>query len=829
MAATGTEKVFEGAEHKFSTTQFNLPKSLSKKIKAFADAIPDEDLADDGREAEPHITVRYGLHTGNAEDVQRVLAGQEPVVVTLGKTSLFESDEYDVVKVSVEGAGLVALNELLGSNLENTQTHSGYQPHATIAYVKSGAGSKYADDNFLEGEQVTIDHVVFSDQDDKQVKIMLQAQKEMAQPGQAAVHVPAPMGTDKKTAKKKTPNSHFMQRMIVSMMERYSEEEIAAFKKTAAAHAGGMTKAERAKLAAMQDELYKESMPDMDDDEEVGDGFAVGDRVRVTVAPHQAGQSTGVVKIVKGDAYGILFDGTKSVHKWYEREELELETQEGRVTKMAEKTASEAEDEAAESLTAELQEIETAFRAWAQIPNVKPGEWPDCKYWCREVFSDYVIAEDCKTGELCKIPFQENTSDGYDFGTPVKVEISYVTASEVGDLCAEGNGWRLFVEHDFAEAPEWMPLLPKPGKYKHPKYGDIKLTAARNANFADGVNKKIYQSSLPINTEHAPSNEGAFGWIEEARQNDDGSVDARVSWTDLGKDAIGKDRFRFISPEWADECESPDGKKLTDVIRGAAMTVRPFFKDKHLRPLVASERGLETLDHPLPASDEPQLFFFTALLPSEPASQPETLNYKEPTPMAGKENIETPPEAPVEKPVINAAEPTVDALKFAELETKLLALEAENLANKQAAEIQATEVKKLSEANARLTDEAETLKFTEEVEGKSKDNKHAYVGEFAKHVAHMKSLAKAFGEDSEEIKFYMETQRQSAALAESSLLFAEKGRGGAGGDGTPWGKIVGIAKSRMETDKTLTEAMAISLVLKDQPQLYAEYQASEGN
>lgn len=776
MTATGTVTVFEGAEHKFSSTQFNLPKALAKKIEAVAAVIPDEDLADDGRETNPHITVRYGLHTGNAEDVRKVLAGQEPVVVTLSKTSLFESDEYDVVKVDVEGAGLVALNELLGSNLENTQTHSGYSPHVTIAYVKPGTGSKYADDDSLEGERVTIDHVVFSDQDDKQVKIMLQAQKETSEPGPGAVHVPTPMGSGKKTAKKKTPNSHFMQRMIVSMMERYTEEEIAAFKKTAAAHAGGMTKAERAKLAAMNDELYKESLPAECDEDDPDD-----------------------------------------------------DTETGKTKAAACKTMSEG----SESLTAMLREIETAFRTWAQIPNQKPGEWPDCKYWCREVFSDYVIAEDCKTGELCKIPFQENAADGYDFGMPVEVEISYVpvTASEVADLCAEGNGWRLFVEHDFAEAPDWMPLLPKPGKYKHPKYGEIKLTKARNANFADGVNKKIYQSSLPINTEHAPSNEGAFGWIEEARQNDDGSIDARVSWTDLGKEAIEKDRFRFISPEWADECESPDGKKLTDVIRGAAMTVRPFFKDKHLRPLVASERGIEVLDHALPASNEPQLFFFTALLPSEPASQPGIQTYKEPTPMAEKEKIET-PEVPVEKPaatIVKAAEPAVDALKFAELETKLQALEAENLANKQAAEIQASEVKKLSEANAKLTDEAETLKFTEEVEGKSKANKHAYVGEFAKHVAHMKSLAKAFGEESEELKFYMETQRQSAALAESSLLFAEKGRGGAGGDGTPWGKIVGVAQSKMETNKTLSEAQAISLVLKEQPELYAEYQASEGN
>ncbi len=622
--------------------------------------------------------------------------------------------------------------------------------------------------------------------------------QEYVDPGQAAVHTDAPMNGDK--PKKKVPNTHFMQRMMLQMMEKVSGEDWAAMRKHAAAHAGGMTKAEKAKMAAME-ELYKEMPADDPDNDPTAEPDA---------DPDDAPKNT---------------KGTKN-------------------TKPAEKQMAEGDEEAAESLTATLREIESAFRTWAKKPNRKPDEWPDCNYWCREVFDGYVIAEGCADAELYKIPYTESAKgDGYNFGLSQKVVTKYVVASEVADLCADGHGWRLFVEQDFgeyAEPPQWMPLLPKPGKYQHPKYKEIKLTKTRNASFADGVNNKIYQSSLPINTEHAPSNEGAFGWIEEARLNEDGSVDARVTWTDLGKEAIENDRFRYISPEWVDECDTPDGKKLKDVIRGAALTVRPFFKDKHLRPLVASERGWEVLGHALPATDEPQLFFFTALAPSAPASTPEIPTQEEPKAMAEKNAKETPvkdttpePEKPVEKaaPVVQAAEPAVDAKAFAEMQAKFAAIEAENAAIKQAAEAQAAEVKKLSEDNAALKDEAETLRFTEEVTGKVKDNRHAYIGETAKHVKQLKSLAKAFGEDSEEFKFYVETQRQAAAVSANSLLFREMGRGGADAETSAYGKVVAMARAAQEKDKTLSEQQAIAVVLKDptNAKLYSEYLAEDGN
>lgn len=61
--------------------------------------------------------------------------------------------------------------------------------------------------------------------------------------------------------------------------------------------------------------------------ENVARQFAEGDRVRVTVTPHEEGQTTGTVAEVNGNAYGITFDGMEAmgVHRWYVDNELESE------------------------------------------------------------------------------------------------------------------------------------------------------------------------------------------------------------------------------------------------------------------------------------------------------------------------------------------------------------------------------------------------------------------------------------------------------------------------------------------------------------------------
>lgn len=108
--------------------------------------IDEADLADDGFEDDPHVTVLFGLHEEEvaAQVVQDILATAGPISVTVDEISLFENDEYDVVKYTVpEDPELLRLRRDL-LQLPSTVTFPDYCPHMTIAYVKKGCGKKYA-------------------------------------------------------------------------------------------------------------------------------------------------------------------------------------------------------------------------------------------------------------------------------------------------------------------------------------------------------------------------------------------------------------------------------------------------------------------------------------------------------------------------------------------------------------------------------------------------------------------------------------------------------------------------------------------------------------
>ena len=145
----------------------------------------------------------------------------------------------------------------------------------------------------------------------------------------------------------------------------------------------------------------------------------------------------------------------------------------------------------------------------------------------------------------------------------------------------------------FLEPPAWIPLLPRAGSYQHPEWGTVALSAQRNANFIKNFQSGLYQSRLPIDLEHQTKVSGAAGWITAMRQANDGSVDAQVEWTDRGKQMLTADRFAYISPEFYDSWTRPEtGETYSDVLIGAALTTRPFFKETCLRSLLASESGL---------------------------------------------------------------------------------------------------------------------------------------------------------------------------------------------------------------------------------------------
>lgn len=151
-------------ERKFASTQVDLPKPLADKVRALGASIPDELLAKDGREDNPHATVRFGFHSDDPEPVHRLLASEPAANLTLGPLDLFRAPEHDVLIAPVESPDLHRLNGKLGE-LEHTDTHPEYKPHVTIAYLKPGEGEQFVGHRALAGEKASIDKVTFSGSD----------------------------------------------------------------------------------------------------------------------------------------------------------------------------------------------------------------------------------------------------------------------------------------------------------------------------------------------------------------------------------------------------------------------------------------------------------------------------------------------------------------------------------------------------------------------------------------------------------------------------------------------------------------------------------------
>lgn len=179
---SATETAAPKRTHEFSSTQIDLPSDIAAKVRALAQQIPASDLADEGREAEPHVTIKYGLKTDDAAAVGKLLADQPPITVKLGKTSLFENDDADVVKIDVESPALHVLNAKIAGAIENGDTRPEYVPHVTLAYVKKGEGAKYAGKSDMAGQSMTIDTLTFSDRDGKKTAIRLEGKPERSTP-----------------------------------------------------------------------------------------------------------------------------------------------------------------------------------------------------------------------------------------------------------------------------------------------------------------------------------------------------------------------------------------------------------------------------------------------------------------------------------------------------------------------------------------------------------------------------------------------------------------------------------------------------------------------
>ncbi|MDB5057254.1 MAG: hypothetical protein JWO59_726 [Chloroflexi bacterium] len=322
-----------------------------------------------------------------------------------------------------------------------------------------------------------------------------------------------------------------------------------------------------------------------------------------------------------------------------------------------------------------------------------------------------------------------------------------------------GERFKVWLPRAFGEHA-WEPCLPKPGTFTHPKYGKLSITREHNEAIVRNVNDRVRGQDIPVDAEHDIKASGALGHIKQLRLNADGSADAHVDWNPRGQIMLSEDRFRYVSPEWFDTWKDPVTLKThKNVLIGLAITTNPFFKEGHLRPLVASESGFST-----PDQDE---------IPPHAGEEPDMPN----------EGTRT------------YAEAEVKAFQ----EEARQAREEANQAREEAKQArERIEVVEKREQRKQFTDEA--LERHVPADG---------------YVALMESLPQ---EQRDAVKAFMDPiikQRNEGGLFES---YGQRGRGASSAEG----QIEALTAEKQQRNPKLTKEQAYSEVLTDHPDLYAQ-------
>lgn len=109
-----------------------------------------------GREAEPHVTVLYGVYGRPSLEVQ-------PFRVTLGRVGLFSwNPAFDVVKVEAESEGLVQTHLRLAASADCVRQYR-YSPHVTVAFVRKGSVNRLWGSDVFAGREFDVGRLILSE------------------------------------------------------------------------------------------------------------------------------------------------------------------------------------------------------------------------------------------------------------------------------------------------------------------------------------------------------------------------------------------------------------------------------------------------------------------------------------------------------------------------------------------------------------------------------------------------------------------------------------------------------------------------------------------
>lgn len=121
-------------------------------IKELKEKIDKEDIyygkdGEYGVEDCPHVTLVACLDNDTDLDkLKELLLPLEEYTCMLTNVSVFENDEYDVLKCDVGSVTLYQSNDDIRKVMPSHSEHQEYHPHMTVAYLKRGCAEKYIQD-----------------------------------------------------------------------------------------------------------------------------------------------------------------------------------------------------------------------------------------------------------------------------------------------------------------------------------------------------------------------------------------------------------------------------------------------------------------------------------------------------------------------------------------------------------------------------------------------------------------------------------------------------------------------------------------------------------
>jgi hypothetical protein len=158
------------SNYQYGCVMAQVPNMVAKPLLDLGQRlVPDNILYHDpmgreeyGRETELHTTIKFGLtQTYSKEQMEQFIRGTKPFYITIWGLDVFENENFDVIKLNVDGPELRRLRQIFDA-MPNTDSYKDYKPHMTIAYVQSGMGKGYKGKSLKAMPQILIDTIKYS-------------------------------------------------------------------------------------------------------------------------------------------------------------------------------------------------------------------------------------------------------------------------------------------------------------------------------------------------------------------------------------------------------------------------------------------------------------------------------------------------------------------------------------------------------------------------------------------------------------------------------------------------------------------------------------------